>query len=114
MTHLKQQKSLGFFLVLHWAVDVIEVIYYIRGPVENMMGCNHPSCVPVGSLVGELWHFECFFNMAAVRHFEFCYSGPLTKSTMRFDYAVKIWYRSDIPRRTYYDCIILPVWLKNA
>ena len=30
MTHLKQQKSLGFFLVLHWAVDVIEVIYCIQ------------------------------------------------------------------------------------
>jgi len=34
MTHLKQQKSFGFLLVLHWAVDVIEIIYYIHGPVE--------------------------------------------------------------------------------
>jgi len=31
MTHLKQQKSLGFFLVLHWAMDVI---YDIPGPME--------------------------------------------------------------------------------
>jgi len=39
--------------------------------------------------------------MAVVRHleFEFCYSGPPTKSTMRFDYRVKIWCRSDLPRR---------------
>ena len=54
--------------------------------------------------------------MAAVRHleYEFCYSGQPTKSTMRFDYRVKIWYRSDIPRRRYYDFIILPLWLENA
>jgi len=32
---------------------------------------------------------------------------------MRFDYHVKIWYRSDIPRRRYYDFIILPLWLEN-
>jgi len=30
MTHLKQQKIISFLLVLHWAVDVIEVIYYIN------------------------------------------------------------------------------------
>ena len=30
------------------------------GHVENMMGCDHPSCVPVGPLVGDLWHFEYF------------------------------------------------------
>ena len=49
--------------------------------------------------------FPIFCSMAAVRHleYEFCYSGPPTKSTMRFDYHVKIWYRSDIPRRRYYD-----------
>ena len=29
MTQLKQQKSFGFFQVLHWAVDVIEGIQYI-------------------------------------------------------------------------------------
>ena len=37
----------------------------------EMMGCDHPSCVPVGRLVGELWHFEYISNMAAVCHFEF-------------------------------------------
>ena len=26
----------------------------------DMMGCDHPSSVPVGRLVGELWHFEYF------------------------------------------------------
>ena len=30
----KTAKITWFILVLHWAVDVIEVIYYIRGPVE--------------------------------------------------------------------------------
>jgi len=28
--------------------------------VEDMMGCDHPSWVSVGPLVGELWHFEYF------------------------------------------------------
>ena len=43
--------------------------------------------------------------MAAVHHleYEFCHSGPPTKSTARFDYPVKIWYRPDIPRRRYYN-----------
>jgi len=42
--------------------------------------------------------FPTFCNMAAVRHleFEFCYSRPLTKSSMRFDYLVKIWCRSNL------------------
>jgi len=30
----KTAKIAWFILVLHWAVDVIEVIYYIHGPVE--------------------------------------------------------------------------------
>jgi len=34
MTHLKQKKITWFILVLHWAMDVIEVVYYIHGPVE--------------------------------------------------------------------------------
>ena len=38
--------------------------------IANMMGCDHQSCVPVGPLVGELWHLEYISNMAAVRHFE--------------------------------------------
>ena len=25
---------------------------------ENMIGCDHTSCVPVGPLAGELWHFK--------------------------------------------------------
>jgi len=33
---------------------------------------------------------------------------------MRFDYPVKIWYQSDIPRWRYCDFIILSRWLKNA
>jgi len=41
--------------------------------------------------------FPIFSNMAAVRHleFQFCHSGPPAKSTMRFNYPVKIWGRSD-------------------
>ena len=30
----KTAKITCFILVLHWAVDVIKVIYYIHGPVE--------------------------------------------------------------------------------
>jgi len=30
------------------------------GHVGHMMGCDHPSCVPVGPLVGELCHLEYF------------------------------------------------------
>jgi len=30
------------------------------GHVRNVMGCEHPSFVTVGPLVGELWHFEYF------------------------------------------------------
>ena len=41
------------------------------GHVGDMMGCDHPIWVPVGRLVGELWHFEYISNMAAVCHFEF-------------------------------------------
>jgi len=26
----------------------------------NMIGCDHQSCVPVGSFAGDLWHFEYF------------------------------------------------------
>ena len=68
------------------------------GHVGNMMGCDHPSFVHISPLVGELSDFQHFQYGAAVRHleYEFCYSGPPTKSTTRFDYHVKIWYRSDI------------------
>ena len=61
--------------------------------------------------------FPTFCNMAAIRHyveFEFCYSRPPTKSTVWFDYPVKIWCRSDLPRRRYCNFIILPVWLENT
>jgi len=33
---------------------------WIKHCVGDMMGCDHPICVPVGPLVGELWHFEYF------------------------------------------------------
>jgi len=35
---------------------------YSISNIGNMMGlgCDHPSCVPVSPLVGELWHFEYF------------------------------------------------------
>ena len=44
---------------------------YTVSNIGNMMGCDHPSWVPVGPFAGELWHFEYISNMAAVRHFEF-------------------------------------------
>ena len=49
------------------------------------MGCDHPSCVPVGPLVGEIWHFEYFptWPPSAIlnfKNFEIllrdCRSGP--------------------------------------
>ena len=75
-----------------------------------------PKFHPNRSIDRRVIAFPIFCNMAAVRHLEykFRYSGPPTKSTMRFDYPVKIWYLSDIPRRRYYDFIILPLWLENA
>ena len=74
-----------------------------------MTGCDH-KFHPNRSIGRRVIAFPTFCNMAAVRHleYEFCYSGPSTKSTMRFDYPVKIWCRSDIPRRRYYDFIALP------
>jgi len=38
--------------------------------IGNMMGCDHPSYVPVGQFAGELWHFE-YFPTTTLRHFEF-------------------------------------------
>ena len=53
--------------------------------VEDMMGCDHPSWVSVGPLVGELWHFEYFptWRPSAILNFKKfnilsrdCRSGP--------------------------------------
>ena len=86
--------------------------------IGDMMGCDHgpPKFHPNRSIGIRVIVFPIFCNMAAVRHleYEFCYSGPPTKSTMRLYYRLKIWYRSDIPCRRYYDFIILPLWLENA
>ena len=52
------------------------------GHVGNMMGCDQPSCIPVGSLVGELWHFEYFptWRPSAILNFYIwsrdCHCGP--------------------------------------
>ena len=43
---------------------------YSISNIENMMGCDHPSCVPVGPFAGELWHFE-YFPTTTGHHFEF-------------------------------------------
>ena len=43
---------------------------YSISNIGNMMGCDHPSCVPVGPLAGELWHFD-YFPTTTDRHFEF-------------------------------------------
>jgi len=50
--------------------------------------------------------------MAAIRHleFEFCYSGPYTKSTMWFSYLVKIWRWFDLSRRRYSNCVCQFGW----
>ena len=52
------------------------------GHVGNMMGCDHSSCVPVGPLAGELWHFE-YFPTKTVRHFKF-------KKKLIFDHVTVI------------------------
>jgi len=66
-----------------------------------------PKFHPNRSIDRQVIAFPTFCNMAAVRHleYEFRYSGRPTKSSVRFNYPVKIWYRSDIPRRRYYDFI---------
>jgi len=71
---------------------------------------------PNRSIDRQVIAFPTFCNMAAVCHleFEFCYSGPPAESTMLYDYRVKIWCRSNLPRQRYSDFIILPVWLENA
>ena len=48
-----------------------------------------PKFHPNWSIDRRVIAFSTFFNVAAVRHleYEFCYSGPPTKSTMQFDYA---------------------------
>jgi len=43
---------------------------YSISNIGNIIGCDHPSCVPVGPWAGELWHFE-YFPTTTVRHFEF-------------------------------------------
>ena len=43
---------------------------YSISNIGNMTGCDHPSCVPVSPLAGELWHFD-YFPTTTVRHFEF-------------------------------------------
>ena len=45
----KTAKITWFLLVLQWAVDVIEVIYYIHGPV--LLGRDHPRVVSIGPIV---------------------------------------------------------------
>ena len=87
---------------------------------DDMLGtwrdARPPKFHPNRSIDRRVVRFPTFCNMAVVRHleYEFCYSGPPTKSTMRFNYHVQIWYRSDISCRRYYDFIILPLWLENA
>jgi len=86
------------------------------GTCRQRDGMRPSKFHPYRSIARQVIAFPTFCNMAAVRHleFEFCYSGPSTKSTMRSDYGVKILCRSDIPRRRYYDFIILLFRLENA
>jgi len=55
------------------------------GQVGDMMGCDHPSWVSVGLLVGELWHFYYFrtWRLSAILNFKNfniwsreCHCGP--------------------------------------
>jgi len=41
---LKTAKVSWFLLVLSWAVDVTEVIYYIHGPMEDKKKPNDVCC----------------------------------------------------------------------
>ena len=87
------------------------------GHVGDMIGCDRPCFIQIGLFIDRrVIAFPTFCNMAAICHpeVEFWYSGPPMKSTMRFDYHVKMWYRSDVPRQRYCSFIILPVWLENA
>ena len=87
-----------------------------RATCRERDGMRPPKFHPNRSVDRRVIAFPTFCNMAVVRHleFEFCYSGPPSKSTMLFDYRVKIWCRFDLPRRRYCDFIILIVWLENA
>jgi len=88
----------------------------IMRDMSGTWGMRPPRFHPNRSIGRRVIAFPTFCNMAAVRHleWEFCYFGPPTKSTVRFDYPVKIWCRCDIPRLRYCDFIIVPVWLENA
>ena len=88
----------------------------ITGICRGHDGMRPPKFHPNRCIDRRVIAFPTFCNMAAVRHleYEFCYSGPPTKSTRRFDYHIKVWYRSDILHRRYYNFIILPFWLENA
>jgi len=88
----------------------------IMGTCRGHGGMRPPKFHPNRFIDRRIIAFPTFCNMAAARHLEceFCYSGPPTKSAMWFDYPVKIWYRSDIPCRRYYNFIILSFWMENA
>jgi len=47
-------------------------IYSISN-IGNMTGCDHPSCVPVSPLVGELWYFDDFTTWRPSAIFNFKY-----------------------------------------
>jgi len=88
----------------------------IMGTCWGHDGMRPPKFHPNRSIDRRVIALPTFCNMATVRHLEceFCYSGPPTKSNMRFDCPVKVWCWFDNPRRRYYNFIILPFWLKNA
>jgi len=46
----------------------------------NMMRCDHASCVPVGRLVGDLWHFEYFptWRPSTILNFKKLIFDPVT------------------------------------
>jgi len=72
-------------------------------------GMQLPKFHPNRSIARRVIAFPIFCNVAAVRHLEleFCHSGPPTKSTVRFDYPIKIWCRSDLRRQR--KCLSTPI-----
>jgi len=68
--------------------------------IGNMMGCDHQSCVPVGTFAGELWHFE-YFPTTTVR--QLLIFHHMTVTVVRIFCCIpnfiKDWFTSSASRR---------------
>ena len=70
-----------------------------------MMGCDHPSFIPIGPLTGELWHFQYFptWRPSAILNYIFfyisprdCHCGPNVPLSTKFH---KNWFTRSTSRR---------------